>query len=170
MRTIKTNVYTFSELSEDAKENALNSVRGTAIHYEWWGSTYEDAGRVGLRITGFDLDRERHAKGEFTESAYDCANAIIKEHGECCETYKTAKAFLEERKGLEDKLSPEDETNPFNETVSDIEELDEQFLIDLLEDYSVLLQNEYDYMNSDEYITELIKANAYEFTEEGTPI
>jgi len=157
-------------LSEDAKENALENLRGTPIDHGWWDSTYEDAERIGLRITSFELDRNRHAKGEFIQSAYDCAKAIIKEHGEGCETYKTAKAFIEERKELEDKLTPEDETNPFNETVSDIEELDEQFLVDLLEDYSILLQNEFEYMHSDEYISEMIEANSYEFTEDGTPI
>lgn len=42
MRTIRTKVYQFSELSESAKEKALDVMRDINTDFEWWESTYED--------------------------------------------------------------------------------------------------------------------------------
>jgi hypothetical protein len=172
MRTIETKVYKFSELSETAKENAINNLCDINIDYEWYEYVYDDAGQVGLCITGFDLDRNRHAKGYFTESARETADKIISDHGKECETYKTALQFNQDYDELVEKYSDginksvvsyENEYDFDNEA----DELENEFLNSLLEDYAMILQKEYEYLTSKEAIIETIESNDYEFHENG---
>lgn len=174
MRTETTTrtIYTFDELSDEAKEKALEAYRDINVSFDWWEFTYMDAETIGLKIDGFDLDRRRHATGKFIESAFDCASKIIKEHGEACETYKSAKVFLSDWTELVAKYSDGinmEEVYEDNEYEFDKEadELETEFLKSILEDYSIMLQNEYEYLYSDEAVQETIEANEYEFTEEG---
>jgi hypothetical protein len=174
MRTETTTrtLYTFDELGDKAKEKALEEYRDINVSYDWWDFIYEDAETVGLKIDGFDLDRRRHATGKFIESAFDCASKIIKEHGEMCETYKTAKAFLSDWSELVTKYSDginTDEVAEDNDYEFDQEadEMESEFLKSILEDFSIMLQNESEYIVSDEAVREAIEANEYEFTEEG---
>jgi len=162
MRTKTVNVYQFDELSDEAKEKAIEALRDINVNREWWDSIYDDAENVGLKLTEFDLDRNRHAKGKFTESATYTAEKIMDEHGKECDTYKTAKQFLDDLNALTSEYDdiedcPEDK----------IEELEDEFLKSILEDYSIMLQKESEYLTKDETIIETIKANEYEFTEDG---
>jgi hypothetical protein len=174
MRTETTTrtLYTFDELSDEAKEKALEECREINCVFDWWDFICDDAETVGLEIDSFDLDRRRHATGKFIESAFDCASKIIREHGEICETYKTAKAFLSDWSELVTKYSDgintekvcEDNEYEFDQ---EADELESEFLKSILEDFSIILQNEYEYLYSDEAVRETIEANEYEFTEEG---
>jgi len=162
MKTVSINLYSFDELSEQAKQKAIESLYDINVSHEWWEFTYEDAENTGLKITSFDLDRNRHAKGEFITSAPEVAEKIMQEHGKGCETYKTAANFLKDLNELTGKFEnieecPEDE----------IEELEEEFLKSLLEDYSIILQKESEYLQSEEAIIETIEANEYFFYEDG---
>ena len=69
MRKIESTVYTFDELDDKAKDRARDWYRSGALDYEWREDVYCDAENVGLKITGFDLGRDRHAKGKFITSA-----------------------------------------------------------------------------------------------------
>jgi hypothetical protein len=166
MKTItKTyNVYQFSELSEEAKENAINKLADINVgHDYWYESTLDDAAEVKLKITEFDLDRNRHCKGEFMESAPETAELILQNHGKDCETYKTAKHFLnalDELTGQKENIEDVDE--------DEIEDLEDEFLQSILEDYSIILQKECEYLQSEEAIIETIQANEYEFLEDGS--
>ena len=164
MRIKETKVYKFDELSEKAKEKALNELYDINIGYEWWDGVYDDAENIGLKLTSFDLDRNRHAKGEFTLSAAEVAANIIRDHGESSETYKTAQSFLDAINSLE---MPDDDTDEFTEWENKMLELEDEFLKSLLEDYSMMLQKEYEYLSSEEAIIETINVNEYEFTEDG---
>jgi hypothetical protein len=164
MRIKETKVYKFDELTDKAKEKAMENLYDLNVDYEWWDYMYEDAANVGLKLTSFDLDRNRHAKGEFTLSAAEVAANIIRDHGEQCETYKTAQAFLDEINSL---TMPDDDSDEFSEWENKMLELEDEFLKSLLEDYSIMLQKEYDYQTSEEAIVETIQANEYEFTEDG---
>jgi hypothetical protein len=53
------------------------------------------------------------------------------------------------------------------EREDELMEIEEDFLNGLLEDYSIILQKEFEYLTSDECITETILANEYDFTENG---
>jgi hypothetical protein len=48
-----------------------------------------------------------------------------------------------------------------------LNECEADFLQSILEDYRIMLKKEYEYRDSDEYITETILANDYEFDENG---
>jgi hypothetical protein len=161
MKTIEIKLYKFSELSEEAKERVLIDHYDINLFPEWWDSVYDDAAQIGLRITGFDLDY-KSITGEFIESAPETAEAILTNHGQMCETYKTAKTFLNDLDALTGKY-PNIEDCPEDE----IESLEDDFLHSILGDYRIILKNEYDYLTGKEAIIETIEANEYDFTEDG---
>ena len=169
MPTVKTiTAYTFDELSEEAKEKAREWMRDHALEYDWWDFIYEDAANVGIKITGFDLGRGSYCNGTI-EDAEGTAHAILKNHGEEGETYKTASAYLKERDEAID-AAPRDEDGEFEDEGALDDKLDEiagEFIKSILEDYRICLQREYEYRLSDEVIDEDIRANEYLFTEEG---
>lgn len=165
MRQETINVYKFEELSDTAKEKAISHYQDINVNFEWWDSVYSDAKDIGLIITSFDLDRNRHAKGEFSVFPMVCVRRILKEHGEQTPTYKLAKEFVKEYDLI---ASNKDEKGDY-ETNNTILELESEFLIHLLGEYSLLLQKEYEYLCSEESIEETIKLNEYEFLEDGKP-
>jgi hypothetical protein len=141
MHTITTTVYNFDELSDTAKEKARDWYReGAAWDNDAFGIIRDDASRVGLIINS--LSANFGNEGYFTESADACMQAILEEHGENCETYKTALRFQAEGDAL-------------------------AFLSALLEEYRVMLDQDLAYQSSDEYVDEQIGANAYTFTIDG---
>jgi len=171
MQTKTYNAYTFDELSDEAKEKAVDNLRDINVSYEWWDDTYYDAKEVGLEIKSFDLDRNRHATGKFIDGIENVARLIIENHGAHCETHKTALSYQQDRDALVSKLSDGKNTSEVSEDKlyefdNECDELDEQFLKDLLENYSIVLQNEFDYLTTDEAIIEIILANDYQFTED----
>lgn len=174
MRTYTTThtVYSFDELPEDVKEKAIEKLWDLNVDHEWWQFTYEDAKQIGCEIQGFDIGRGSYCNLIFEDSPEEVANLILKNHGETCETYKTAKNFLKERDELVEKYSDginKERVSEDNEYEFDNEcdELEEEFKKSLSEDYRILLSNEYEYLTSEESIIETIKANEYEFDEDG---
>lgn len=168
MRTIRTKVYQFSELSKEAQEKVINRMADINVDYEWWENTYEDAANIGLKITGFDIDRASYCKGEFTLSANEVAQNILTQHGESCETYKTAQSFMDEWQPV--FFNYMDETHAdyeSGESEDKMQEIEDEFLKSLCEDYRIILSHEYDYLTNSEAIKETIIANEYEFTIEG---
>ena len=171
MRTIETKAYTFSELSEQAKQKAIENHYDINVDYDWWESIYEDAANIGLKIDGFDLDRSLHASGGLTLSALEVAQNILNEHGEKCDTYKLAQDFLHEHAPIfSDYMNEESENYESKELEDDLAHLEDEFTKDLLNEYAFMLQKGYEYLTSDEAITQTIKANGYEFTEDGQQI
>ena len=164
MKTIKINLYKFEELSKEAKQIALEKFSDINVNYDWWGFTYDDAENVGLKLKSFDLDRNKHATGEFITNAKDCADKILKEHGESCDTHATATNFLNTLKEIEVKYEGKEETS---EEETEIEDLEYGFLKDILEDYATMLQNECEYLQTEKSIIETIEANDYDFTIDG---
>lgn len=162
MQTKTYNVYKFDELSEKAKKTAIDNLRESAADYEWWEYTYEDASNIGLEITSFGLDRSRHAEGQLTDAGEEVARTILKEHGNATDTYRIAMEYMQEYAKIEPLYLADDES--FDDLYN---ELNEELLKDLLESYSIDLQNESEYLTSDEAITETIQANDYDFTEDG---
>jgi len=169
--TVTTKVYSFAELSESAKENAIQNMSDINVDYEWWDSEYMNAENVGIKITEFDIGRESYCKGNI-EDVEETANKIIAEHGESCETYQTAANYLKERRILVEKYSDGIKTDEVAEDNdydfdNDCDILDDEFRVSILEDYRIMLQKQYEYLCSEEAIIETIEANEYEFTEDG---
>jgi hypothetical protein len=169
MRTemIEKKYYKFDELSEDAKQKAIEKLYDLNVDFDWWQFTYEDAENIGLKIKEFDLDRGSYVKGEFTDNAENVANKIIAKHGESCDTYQTAKNYLKDLSELTAKNLIDNVEEEYPEDFLDTEDLDKDFLRSLCEDYRTILQHEYDYQTSEAAILETIEANEYEFDEEG---
>jgi hypothetical protein len=168
MKTIEVNVYKFAELSDKAKDKAISEFYDTNVNYDWWDSIYDDAATIGLKITGFDLDRSRHANGEFTLAANEVAQNIFDNHGKTCETFKTAETFMEEWQPIFNNYMDENhEDYESYESEQKMQDIEDEFLKSLCEDYSIMLQNEYEYLTSEKAIIESIEANDYDFTENG---
>lgn len=170
MKTIKIKIYSFDELTDYAKENAINELSDINVSFEWWSFTFEDAENIGLKIKGFDL--VRYCECEFIYGAIECANKIIKEHGQNCQTFNTAHQFLIDRNNLVAKYSDGKNLEivaEHNEYEFDQEcnELENDFLKSISEDYRIILNKEYEYQTSKDAIIESIKSNAYDFTEDG---
>jgi hypothetical protein len=163
METRTYTVYKYDELTGEQKQKALDHLYDLNIDHDWWDFTYEDARNIGLELTGFDLYR-RNIKGKFIEGALECAEKILKERGKTCETYKTASKVIEAPRLLDEKFTYGRYTD---DDEQDWEDLEIQFLYDLLEDYLSMLSKEYDYLTSRESIEETIRANEYDFTSDG---
>lgn len=173
MRTITTTVYLFSELSEQAKKKAIQECWDYNVSHNWWEDIYKDAERIGLKISGFDIDQRGNIQGKLTASLFECCDLIHKEHGEECSTYKIATDYMKQWSDLVTKHSDginTDKVAEGNEADFDNEadELESDFLKALCTDYLVMLRNEYEHQTSDEAIVETIEANGYEFNEDGT--
>jgi len=173
MRVIETKVYQFKELSDEAKEKALEWGTCLNVDHDWWEFIYEDAAQVGIKLTEFDIDRGSYCKGELMEGAPEVARKLVENHGEKCATYMTAKTFLYEYDKLVEKHSDgkqKDRVSEDNEYEfdQDAEELEEEFVKNICGDYLKMLRNEYEYRSSEEAIIETIEANEYEFEEDGS--
>jgi len=168
MQTITINLYQFSELSDEAKQKAISNLAMINVDGEWWESTYEDAANIGLKITGFYIDRGSYVNGEFTLSPNEVAVNILNEHGEACETYKTAKQFMEDWQPVfSDYMNEESEGYESSDNEERLQELEEEFLSSLCEDYLKILRDECEYLTSEAAIIEAIESNEYDFTEDG---
>lgn len=172
MKTIQTTVYEYSELSEKAKAAARNWWLESGGLDDWWRCTYEDAEQIGLKLTSFDLCSAsfvRNLEGHFIVSAIECSEAIFREHGEHCDTYKTAKAFDAANDALPEL--PSEDSPEYGEIerrlCESVDANEADFLDALLRDYAKLLQQQLEYMESEEAIAETLTANEYTFTESG---
>jgi len=168
MKTIEVNVYQFAELSETAKERAIERLADITVKYDWWENVYEDAANIGLKITGFDIAWGSYVNGDFTIAANEVAQNILNEHGETCETYKTAQHFMDEWQPIFTNYMDENhEDYESYESEQRMQDIEDEFLHSLCEDYRIMLQSEYEYLTSEGAIIETIEANGYEFTEDG---
>lgn len=169
MKTITINLYTFDELSDKAKEKARSWWHECGLDYEWWDSVYYDAATIGLKITEFGLDRNRHANGSFTKSATEVADLILKNHSDKSDTYTLAETFLCDRDEVFESAEKNENGDYKYESALDdkLDELESEFERALLEEYSIMLQKEYEYLLSDENVDVCLRINEYTFEENG---
>jgi myo-inositol catabolism protein IolC len=168
IKTTETKVYKFEELTEKQKAKAIEKLYDINVNYDWWQCVYEDAGQIGLKITRFDIDRGAFCEGDFLLSAVEVAQNILNNHGEKTETYKTSQSFMEEWQPIyNDYLDEKSDNYESEESEDKLQEIEDEFLKSLLEDYRIMFSKEYNYLTSEEAIIETIQANDYEFDEEG---
>ena len=142
-------VYKFSELSEESQEKALDNLRDIDVDYDWWEHIFEEAKNIGRKIESFEINN-REVSGRFIESIDNVVKNIIEYYKKDDDRYKTVQVFL-------NVFNNDDDFNRNN-----------KFLNDLLCDYSIILQKEFDYLISDEVVRETIITNDYEFLEDGS--
>ena len=175
METREYTVYKFDELSDEGKEKAIERYYDINVDHDWWEHIFDDAERIGLKITSFDLDRGRHAKGRLTQGIPAVITDILSEHGPDCDTYKFAIEWKQRYRNeaarwlWELRKNYPDERNELDDYLDSrqYDDLEHDFLRELLEEYSCILQREYDYLTSEEAVTESFVANEYDFTEDG---
>jgi len=169
MKTMKTTVYKFNELSDDAKESAIENLSCINVDYDWWECIYEDAENVGLKITGFDIDRASFCQGDLLDDACFMANKILADHGESCETFKTSKQFLADRDDIVNSAEKNEDGEFVDEYELDekLDEIESEYLKSILEDYRIMLQHEFEYETSEKAIIETIECNEYDFLDIG---
>ncbi len=168
MKTIEITLYKFAELSEDAQQTAIFNQSDINVDYDWWDSVYEDAKEIGLIIDGFVLDYGK-ITAQFDNGGENTARAIITNHGSECDTYKLAEQYLSARAEILTNMEDiEDDENSYAyELDGDMEQLSDDFLVDLKNEYLSILQKEFEYLTSKEQIIETIIANDYDFTVDG---
>jgi hypothetical protein len=168
IKITETKVFPFEELTDEQKDKVFNNYFDINVDLNWWDSTYEDAEQIGLKLTSFDIDRASYCNGDFLLSANEVAQNIFNNHGEHCETYKTAELFMEKWQPVFNAYMDEtSEKYESAESESLLMELEDDFKKSLLEDYRIILTHEYEYLTSREAILETLRANEYEFTEDG---
>lgn len=167
MREVTTTVYTFDELSEEAKRSVLEQFSYINVEFDWGEFIYEDAKTIGCEINGFDIGRGACCNLKLTKDVLNVIDLIIENHGEC-DTYKTAREYKEAITVANDNYDNDMEGDP---EISDAyESIVREFTYALAEDYRIMLQREYEYMTGEEAITETIRCNEYEFTEHGKQV
>ena len=153
----------FNEWDADTQSVILDKHRDINLSHNWWENIYYDAEIIGIKLDGFDLDRNKHCSGKFINKAWQVAKNIISEHGDDCQTKNIALQYEKdvcsiayEHEGKEDEY-----------THTEHEELESEFLNDILNEYANILQREYEYLYSDEAIIETLVVNQYEFDNKG---
>lgn len=159
MKTKKINLYEFDELPDHAKQRAIADNCAINVDYWcWWHSIYDDAERIGLKITGFSIDRDRHCTGQAIDDVLTIAHKIKTEHGFDTPTYELASEFIKEYAALDEDID-----------VNELRDFENEFLNAILEEYSILLQREYEWLTSEEAIEDVLRSGEYEFLEDGSP-
>ena len=149
----KTNVYAYGELSETAKEQAVNSLFDINAGYQWWELTCEQFENVGINVKACS---DYRAEIELLDMAERVASNIVKNYDQSADIYDTATYFLQTYHDLE-----------LNDYGDDNDALEYDFIRSLAEDVRITMDKEYQYLTSEAFVVETIVANDYEFTKLG---
>ena len=192
MEIIQTPVYTFDELSDQAKEKARAWWREGALHDGWWECVYADAKNVA-ELFGLDIEHiwfsgfSRQGDGACFEGDYRYKNsalAAVKAYApQDTDLHYVVKALQDARRRAFYKLGAiglhcahvsvgpcgvdvchlDDRWRDIGSTEDDIKKA----LRDFADWIYRQLEREYEYQTSDEQADEAIRANGYTFTEYG---
>jgi hypothetical protein len=190
MRTIEMQAYKFSELSDTAKQKAINNCREWQTTHQWWEFVYDDAKEIG-KIMGIDIKRIyfsgfwSQGDGACFEGHYEYAKGAPKNVQQYApmdaELHAIAQAlqniqranFYQLRAGVKHRghyyheNCTDIDRNDYKEPTQDAEELITECLRDFMRWVYSKLQKEYEWLTSDESVAEMIEANEYEFDENG---
>lgn len=180
MRVIEKTIYQFDELTDAAKEKAREWFRAASAHDTWWAeSVIDDAKRIGALI-GFDVDEIYWcgfgSQGDgacWTGSAFyaaGCAAAVARERPQDAEIQRIARAWrdLQRRNFYQIRGGVSADDRYMRTSVGACRADDaNQIVSDFADWIYCSLEKEYDYLMSDECVDESIRANEYEFDEDG---
>jgi len=157
MKTIEIKLYQFNELSEKAKERALEDLRYINVDDSWWYEcSIETFSEFGVVVKEFDLYR-RTISLDFKKDITDICEKFAYEWKDN-EIGETCKGYL---KSVDAQLCLDASDQEM------LEDMEGVFIKDL--EYAILnwLNDEYEYLQSDDAIIDTIEANEYDFTENG---
>ena len=159
-------LYYFDELSDKAKETAINDYRDINVDYDWWECSYNTWEEMGVKINHFDIYRQDIGL-EFYETEEEVAKYIVIDFGHN-EFYDFAKEYLEAKKKIDKTYKDSfDEFGECEDYDFELEELNDLFQYDLKHAILFWLKEELEYLQSDEAIADTLEANEFEFTEYG---
>jgi len=196
MRVKEIKLYKFDELSEEAKEKAIEKLYDINVDDSYWYEcTIDDAKEIG-KLMGIDISNiyfsgfSSQGDGACFEGKYTYRKNSVKElkayapqdevlHTIVKDLYKIQKsafyrlyARVKHRGHYSHEYCTEidvyNDENDEQETTKEQEDGLTEVLRDFMRWIYRTLQKEYEYQTSQESIIETIKANEYEFTEDGT--
>jgi hypothetical protein len=187
----------YEQLSDKAKHNARRSMYDINVDHDWWDGVYEYVGEAAkslgfewFEMEGFDLDRGSYVQydGQFSTALMKLdelsdkqrdglkwfIEPIIKQAALCAihtqGSYLYAVITPTGRVSLNVDWEVCDVENPDElEELLDGEAIETAFSA-FADWIQARLQEDYDYLTSDEAIEETIIANEYDFDEEGKQI
>jgi hypothetical protein len=178
--TIEKTYFQFDELSEEAKQKALECMYDINVDHSWWDFVYEDAKNIHIDMQYWD-EYFNIENFSWRGSSEETCLQIIKDHGEDCNTRKIAQEYLPKIQhelamieifenlrdgGLHDDIYELlDEVYDKHDAILD--DLSDDLLDELKGAYGTMLRENYEYHTSEEAIIETILANEYEFDEDG---
>ena len=188
-RIHETTLYKFDELSTESKETAISSFQedDSYLDYDWHKDTINDFKTI-LELIGY-YNIEFYFSGFHSQGDGACFSARFSRNKQCLEKVKSycpkEKKILNIIEKIQSEIPLHEEYeikhsgHYYHEYCTNVyylgdnekaEQLDERFLElsrQLMRILYEKLNTEYYYLNSDEAITEYIKASEYEFTEDG---
>ena len=188
-RIHETILYKFDELSTESKETAISSFQedDSYLDYDWHKDTINDFKTI-LELIGY-YNIEFYFSGFHSQGDGACFSARFSRNKQCLEKVKKycpkEEKILDIVEQIQSEIPLHEEYeikhsgHYYHEYCTNVyylgdnekaEQLDERFLElsrQLMRILYEKLNTEYDYLNSDEAITEYIKASDYEFTEDG---
>ena len=180
MKEVTIKAYSYDELSDKAKENAVNHYMEGLVGDWWHENAYDDAKEFCLDIQEFDIYRN-YCNAKFVYDADETAKAIIDGAGgrlfdiaedyqkEVSELFKgysdydKYQEWLRERDYTLDDLEFEDWVIEETDYQDDKESAGNEFLRELEEYYLSYLKTDYEYLHSEEYIEDFYELNDYLF-------
>ena len=179
MRKMTVTVYSFAELSDDAKKRALNAFRDINVEFDWWDGAYDTICTAG-KLIGLDIDRINFDADLYCifnadyEYARGAVKAIQAEFPHATDLHDVARKLQDLQKrhfySLSCAVTKGRTTNRYS-CFRFGEDYECEDLGDIIDDFAhwarILLRDEYKDLTSDEAVKETIEANGYEFTEGG---
>lgn len=182
METRTYKAYKFDELAGELQDLAIDNLRYINVDFDWWDTIYDDLEHQfkdcilakqfpfinSVKIKGFRLDRNRHAQIEVDIDDVALVEACFKEH----KHIKLLKILIENdyfgfNYGYYNSYG-QNTTPRIDKLLDELSEFRETEVDDLAEAIAIQLQNEYEYLTSDEAIRETIEWNNYYFKEDGS--
>jgi hypothetical protein len=184
--------YKFNELNDTAKQKALDKCREWQTDDRWWEYVYDDAQEIG-KIMGIDIDKIyfsgfwSQVDGACFEGHYEYAKGAPKNVQQYApmdaELHAIAQALqnIQRTNFYQLKASVKHRGRYYHENSTDInmdrydgcelsrdaEEIVTECLKDFMRWIYSKLEKQYEWLTSDESVTEMIEANGYEFDEDG---
>ncbi len=181
MRTIRTKVYRFDELTPDAQTKAVELLNDINVDHNWWESTVENQTEV-LAEQGF-LNADIKFSGFCSQGDGACFDAdidlekftsdkrIISITREYCHFHiartSMANHYSHERTRYVDYNSLDDRYTRINAALQTLSETIEARRLSLSKQIYKDLQVDYEYLTSRESIVKSINAKEYEFFANG---
>ena len=179
MREITVKAYRFAELSDEAKERALNDLRMVDVDGDWYENVYytiRAAGELlGLEIGGIHFDIGSYcifdAHYRYVRGAVKAARKEFSWADDLCNVAQKLQTLQKQHfYSLSCNVASQRDTNSYR-CFRFGEDYECEDLGDILDDFAhwarILLRDEYEWLISDAAIREMIEANEYEFTEAG---